>query len=92
MEDGSGTRELLDLDCFGKPDAAWVLPDDPSKPGYLQVDPNHIGKITGILVSNTRDGTWNYSVWDTTGSGKPDLRCVHEDGSATPTRCEKIPH
>jgi S1-C subfamily serine protease len=91
LKDGSGTRELLDIDCFGKPDAVWVLPDDLTEPGYLQVDPEHTGKITGILVSKNRDGKWNYSLWDTSGGGKPDLRCVHEDGSPTPTRCEKIP-
>lgn len=90
LEDGTGTRELLDLDCFGKPDAVWLLPDDPTKPGTLQVDPNHTGKITGVLVSKNRNGTWDYSIWDTTGSGKADLRCFHKDGSATPTRCEKI--
>jgi len=91
LKDGSGTKELLDLDCFGKPDAVWVLPDDPNKPGVLLVDPEHTGKITGMYFSKSRNGKWDYSLWDTTGSGKPDLRCSHDDGSATPTRCEKLP-
>ena len=90
MEDGSGTREPFDVDCYGKPDAVLILPDDPSKPAYLQVDPKHTGKITGVLVSKHRDGKFDYSLWDTKGRGKPDLMCVHEDGTATPTRCEKI--
>jgi S1-C subfamily serine protease len=90
LKDGSGTAEVFDIDCFGKPDAVWVLPDDPTKPGRLEVDPNHTGKITGIFFSKTRDGKWDYSLWDTRGNGKPDLRCFHADGSPTPTRCEKI--
>jgi hypothetical protein len=90
LKDGSGTVELLDIDCFGKPDAQWILPDDPTEPARLEVDPNHTGHITGIFFSKSRDGKWDYSIWDTTGSGKPDLRCVHEDGGPTPTRCERI--
>jgi hypothetical protein len=90
LKDGSGTIELFDADCFGKPDAQVVIPDDPSKPTRLEVDPNHAGHISGIYFSKHRDGKWDYSIWDTTGSGKPDLRCIHKDGSATPTSCEKI--
>jgi S1-C subfamily serine protease len=90
LEDGSGTIELFDADCFGKPDAQLVIPDDPTKPARLELDQNHTGQVSGILFSKRRDGKWDYSIWDTTGSGKADLRCVHEDGSATPTRCAKI--
>jgi hypothetical protein len=90
LEDGSGTFELLDLDCFGKPDAQWILPDDRTKPARLEVDPDHTGHITGIYFSNHRDGKWDYSIWDTSGTGKPDLRCVHQDGGPKPTRCERI--
>jgi S1-C subfamily serine protease len=90
LKDGSGTVELLDLDCFGKPDAQWILPDDPTEAARLEVDPNHTGHVTGIFFSKGRDGKWDYSIWDTTGSGKPDLRCVHQDGGPIPTRCEKI--
>lgn len=90
LKDGSGTIELFDADCFGKPDAQVVIPDDPTKPARLEVDPNHTGHISGIYFSKNRDGKWDYSIWDTKGSGKADLRCFHKDGSATPTRCEKI--
>jgi S1-C subfamily serine protease len=90
LKDGSGTIELFDADCFGKPDAQVVIPDDPTKPARLEVDPNHTGQISGIYFSKHRDGKWDYSIWDTTGNGKADLRCFHKDGSATPTRCEKI--
>jgi hypothetical protein len=91
LKDGSGTFELLDADCSGRPDAQWILPDDPTKPGRLEVDPDHTGHITGIFFSKNRDFKWNYSIWDTSGRGRPDLKCYHDDGSATPTRCEKIP-
>lgn len=89
-KDGSGTEELMDIDCFGKPDARWVLPDDPNEPGRLEIDTDHDGKIDGILVSTSRDGKVDYSIWDTTGSGKPDLKCFYTDGSTKPSRCEKI--
>ena len=90
LKDGSGTRELLDVDCSGKPDAAWILPDATSEPGRLELDTNHNGKINGVLISKNRDGKWDYSIWDTTGSGKPDIKCFHEGGNAKPSRCEKI--
>jgi S1-C subfamily serine protease len=90
LPDGSGTFEPIDLDCFGKPDAQWILPDDPTKPGRLEVDSYHTGYITATYFSKHRDWKWDYSIWDTTGSGKPDVRCVHQDGNPVPTRCEKI--
>jgi len=90
LEDGSGTRELLDIDCYGKPDAAWILPDATSEPGRLEIDTKHTGKIDAVLVSNSRDGKWDYSFWDTTGSGKADLECFHEDHTVKATRCEKL--
>lgn len=89
LKDGSGTRELFDLDCFGKPDAMLDTPDDPKEPITLSVDPDHVGRVTGVLVSLTRNGKWDASLWDTTGTGKPTLKCVHADGSMKPTRCEK---
>jgi S1-C subfamily serine protease len=90
LDDGSGSRELLDVDCFGKPDAAWILPDDPSKPAILAVDTHHSGMVDAELYSQSRDGKFDYSLWDTTGAGKPDLKCYHKNGSAKPYRCEKI--
>lgn len=90
LKDGSGTIELYDADCYGKPDAAVVVPDAPGEPTRLELDPDHTGKVTGVLYSKHRDGKWDYSVWDTTGNGKADLKCYHTNGSVTPTRCEKI--
>src|SRR5262249_8798616 len=48
LPDGSGTVELIDVDCFGKPDAQWILPDDPTEPARLEVDREHTGHISGI--------------------------------------------
>jgi hypothetical protein len=88
-KDGTGTEEYWDLDCAGKPNAVLVTPDDANEPLFLRVDPARVGRVTGVLISERRDGKWNASIWDTTGSGKPDLQCVHADGGIRPTRCEK---
>jgi S1-C subfamily serine protease len=88
-EDPPGTRQLIDLDCFGKPDAVLVIPKDTARPIVLQVDPNHTGKITGIYVDEHRDGKFGVSYWDTTGTGKPDLKCYQTNGDFKPTQCEK---
>ncbi len=80
----------MDVDCSGKPDAIVILPDSPSEPAQIQVDTNHNGKIDGIIYSQSRDDNWDYSIWDTTGSGKADLKCFYLPGSHKPARCEKI--
>lgn len=89
LKDGSGTSESFDTDCDGKPNAVLITPDDPNEPMLLQLDPDNTGKVTGVLVSSKRDGRWDISIWDTTGTGKPSLQCVHADGGIKPTRCEK---
>ena len=90
LKDGTGTQVLMDIDCSGKPDAMVILPDSPSEPARLEVDTNHNGKIDGVIYSQSRDDNWDYSIWDTTGSGKADLKCSYDHGSHKPTRCEKI--
>ncbi len=90
IKDPPGTRQLIDFDCSGQPDAALVVPDDPALPIAIQVDPQHTGKITGVFLDEHRDGKFGISYWDTTGSGKADLKCYQNNGDFNPVRCEKV--
>jgi S1-C subfamily serine protease len=76
----------VDLNCDGKADLVFVLPDDTSKP-MMAVFLDESGKPEGIAYSTRRDGYWNISYWDSkkTGSGKWDTIGYHPDGKLLPT-------
>ncbi len=88
LSDGSGSIELFDLDCSGKPNARLILPDAPTLPYRLEIDNQHSGIAAGVLYSQGRNGKWDYSIWDN-GNGKSDVRCFHSNGFVNPTRCER---
>jgi len=78
---------FYDTNCDGKADGYLMVPDDTSKGTTLYIA-NDEGQIIGIMHSARRNDKWDWSLWDSQNSGKPDLICYHDDGSAKPSRCE----
>ena len=83
-ENDARLREF-DIQCHGNVDLIEVLPDDTSKPMFVLVDLKETGKPNGMVISKNRDGFFNISYWDTTGSGKWDTIGYHPDGKIVPS-------
>ena len=84
-KDNTASIRQVDTECHGKADATLVVPDDQSQPIYMLVDTTESGRPNGIIFSLHRDGKWNISYWDTTGSGKWNVVGYHPDGELVPT-------
>jgi hypothetical protein len=86
-EDNTAWLIYYDINCDGKADAFTEVPDDEKK-GVSLFMLSADGKINGQLYSSKRDEKWDWSLWDTQNSGKPDLFCYHDDGGIKPSRCQ----
>jgi len=83
-----GSAASYDTNCSGVVDMIIKLPDDPAQPAVVLLDTKHTGKIDTMLFSNDRVHP-DYALYDTTGSGKPDLVGYFHNNESEPYRVEK---
>lgn len=83
---GSGTS--FDSNCTGVVDMIVKLPDDPNEPAVVMLDTKHTGKVDAIIFSKDRKHP-DYALYDTTGSGKPDLIGYFHNNESEPYKVEK---
>jgi S1-C subfamily serine protease len=88
MTDPVGDAASYDSICTGAVDMRVELPDDPTQPGRVLLDTKHKGKIDTILISKDRKHP-DFALYDTTGSGKPDLIGYFKNNENEPYRVEK---
>lgn len=75
----------IDVECHGKPDLTYVLPDDQTKPLFVIVSTSEKANPDGMILSYHRDGVWNISYWDSKGNGDFDTIGYHPDGKLKPS-------
>lgn len=88
---GAATVQALDLDCDGKPDAEWLLPDNPGAPARLSADTDGDGVPNAIYLDNDRDGTFDEVRFDTNADGTPDLAGRDLDAALQPRETRILP-
>jgi S1-C subfamily serine protease len=77
-----------DLNCSGKANAAYTVPDRKTEPIELTWDRNGDGRTDVIYYDFKRRGKWDLSFWDANFEGKWTLVGYHDDGSLKPSRFE----
>lgn len=84
-KENDGSIVQYDLSCHGHVNLAIVLPDAKDKPMYASIDMKETGTPQGVVFSTNRDGKWNFSYWDTKGTGHWDTIGYHPDGEIVPS-------
>jgi S1-C subfamily serine protease len=87
--DGKETRTGFDMDCDGKPDFEFRVPNDRSAPVSVVFDENGDGKPDSLVLDFERDKKWDLSLHDTNFDGRWDLVGHHPNGDITATRYER---
>ena len=77
-----------DLDCSGKADANYIVPDRKADPIMLTWDRKGNGRPDVIFFDFKRRGKWDLSYWDANFEGKWTIVGYHDDGSLRPSRFE----
>jgi S1-C subfamily serine protease len=77
-----------DIDCSGKVDADYVIPDKKTEPIMLMRDRNGDSQPDVVYFDFSRQGKWELSFWDENFSGHWTLVGYHPDGSLQPTSYE----
>jgi S1-C subfamily serine protease len=78
-----------DLNCSGKANANYIVPDRKTDPIVLTLDRNGDGRQDVIFFDFKRRGKWDLSFWDAKFEGRWTLVGYHDDGSLQPTRFER---
>jgi S1-C subfamily serine protease len=81
---------VYDIDCSGKANADYVIPDKKTDPILLMRDRNGDGLPDVIYFDFSRQGKWDLSYWDETFEGRWTLVGYHADGSLNPTSFESF--
>ncbi len=77
-----------DMDCSGRVNADYVIPDKKSEAILLLVDRNGDGRPDVVFFDFKRLGKWDLSYWDEDFSVHWTLVGYHADGSLKPTSYE----
>jgi S1-C subfamily serine protease len=77
-----------DIDCSGRINANYVIPDKKTEAILLMRDRNGDGRPDVIYFDFDRRGKWDLSFWDNDFSGHWTLVGYHGDGSLNPTSYE----
>jgi S1-C subfamily serine protease len=78
-----------DLNCSGKANANYIVPDRKTDAILMTWDRNGDGKPDVIFFDFKRRGRWDLSFWDAKFEGRWTLVGYHDDGSLKPTRFER---
>ena len=78
-----------DMNCSGKVNANYIVPDRKSDAIVLTLDRNGDGRPDVIFFDFKRRGKWDLSFWDAKFEGRWTLVGYHDDGSLKPTRFER---
>jgi S1-C subfamily serine protease len=77
-----------DLNCSGKVNADYIVPDRKTEAITLRWDRNGDGRVDVVFFDFKRRGKWDLSFWDANFEGRYTLVGYHDDGSLKPTRFE----
>jgi S1-C subfamily serine protease len=77
-----------DMNCSGKVNANYIVPDRKSDAIVLALDRNGDGRPDVIFFDFKRRGKWDLSFWDAKFEGRWTLVGYHDDGTLKPTRFE----
>jgi S1-C subfamily serine protease len=86
--DSRASIVAYDMDCSGKVNANYIVPDRKADPVTLAWDRSGKGRPDVIFFDFKRSGKWDLSFWDANFEGKWTLVGYHDDGSLVPTRFE----
>jgi Trypsin-like peptidase domain len=78
-----------DLNCSGRTNANYIVPDRKTDAIMLTLDRNGDGKPDVMFFDFKRRGKWDLSFWDAKFEGRWTLVGYHDDGSLKPTRFER---
>jgi S1-C subfamily serine protease len=78
-----------DLNCSGKTNANYIVPDRKTDAIMLTLDRNGDGRPDVLFFDFKRRGKWDLSFWDAKFEGRWTLVGYHDDGSLKPTRFER---
>ena len=78
-----------DLNCSGKANANYIVPDRKTDAIMLTLDRNGDGRPDVLFFDFKRRGKWDLSFWDAKFEGRWTLVGYHDDGSLQPTRFER---
>jgi S1-C subfamily serine protease len=78
-----------DLDCSGRANANYIVPDRKTDAIILTLDRNGDGKPDVMFFDFKQRGKWDLSFWDAKFEGRWTLVGYHDDGSLKPTRFER---
>ena len=78
-----------DLNCSGKTNANYIVPDRKTDAIMLTLDRNGDGRPDVLFFDFKRRGKWDLSFWDAKFEGRWTLVGYHDDGSLQPTRFER---
>ena len=87
-KDNNAAVIAYDLNCSGKVNADYIVPDKKADPITLTWDRNGDGQPDVIFFDLKRRGKWDLSFWDANFEGHTTLVGYHDDGSLKPTRFE----
>lgn len=77
-----------DMDCTGKLNGNYIIPDKQSDAILLAVDRNGDGRPDVIFFDFKRQKKWDLSFWDENFDGHWTLVGYHDDGSLKPSKFE----
>jgi len=90
MTDPPRAAASYDSKCTGFVDMIIEFPDDQSQPVVVLLDTKHKGKVDTILFYKDRNSDHpDYALYDTTGTGTPDLIGYFHNNEDQPYRVEK---
>jgi S1-C subfamily serine protease len=78
-----------DLNCSGKANANYIVPDKKADAILMTWDRNGDGQPDVVFFDFKRRGKWDLSFWDAKFEGRWTLVGYHDDGSLKPTRFER---
>jgi hypothetical protein len=76
------------MDCTGKINGNYIVPDKQSEAILLSVDRNGDGRPDVIFFDFKRQKKWELSLWDENFDGHWTLVGYHDGGSLKPSRFE----
>ena len=85
-QDNNAAVISYDLNCSGKANANYIVPDRKADAIMLTLDRNGDGRQDVIFFDFKRRGKWDLSFWDAKFEGRWTLVGYHDDGSLKPTR------
>lgn len=87
-KNNGATVIAFDMDCTGKINGNYIIPDKKSEAVMLTVDRNGDGRPDVIFFDFKRQKKWELSLWDENFDGHWTLVGYHDDGSLKPSRFE----